>query len=253
MCMLVEHEFMGELVEMARSCACSAELRQWTLTRVVALLPCDSAIYLSPCLHEAPSSVNKEEFRHLYWNYARNPERYSRGLAKGVLAAQTLGGAYIDTEVFSASERSDLPLYAEMLRPQGIHCQIVARPLFHAQSAGLIYLCRHGIGRFRRHHLDQMLRLLPIIALSHIAIDSLAKPRVDSDAAGPVDHMLTRREREVVELVCRGLTNGEVATALGTSVNTIRNQLAAIFRKLEVASRAELAGLVRSAQRGHGA
>lgn len=250
--MHAEHRFIGELVEVARSCARSDALRQWMLVRIAALLPFDSAMYLSPRLHEAPSSINKAEFRHLYWNYARNPERYSDGLAKGIRAAQALGGAYIDTEVFSASERSDLPLYAEMLRPQGIHCQIVARPRFHGQSAGLLYLCRHGIGRFRRGDLDRMLRLLPIIALSHTVIDSLAEPRVVAEATSAADpcHLLTGREREVVELVCRGLTNREIATALGTSANTIRNQLAAVFSKLEVASRAELAGLVRSAERG---
>jgi DNA-binding CsgD family transcriptional regulator len=246
--MEVEHGFAGALVEMARSCADASAVRDWTLAQLTRLVPFDSAIFVGPRLGDTPSTVNKAEFRHLYWNYARNPERYRRGLAKGWRAAQTLGGAYIDTDVFSAAERRNLPLYAEMMQPQNIASQIVARPLFHGRSIGLLYLCRHGTGRFRRRDLDRILRLLPIIALSHAAIDALAR---DHQPASPVDadpqRVLTRREREIADLVCRGLTNGEIAAVLGNRPNTVRNQLVSIFRKLEVASRAELAGLVSAA------
>jgi DNA-binding CsgD family transcriptional regulator len=51
---------------------------------------------------------------------------------------------------------------------------------------------------------------------------------------------LTARERTVIEYVVLGLTSREIGLALGTSPNTIRNQLASIFQKLSVASRAEL-------------
>jgi DNA-binding NarL/FixJ family response regulator len=65
-------------------------------------------------------------------------------------------------------------------------------------------------------------------------------------AAEPVGRQstLTPREAEIVKLVCRGLTNGEIAGVLGNRANTVRNQLVSIFKKLDVASRAELAGLV---------
>jgi len=54
---------------------------------------------------------------------------------------------------------------------------------------------------------------------------------------------LTRAEREVVALVCEGRSNKEIAACRGTSVNTVGNQLAAIFSKLAVASRFELVEL----------
>ncbi len=51
---------------------------------------------------------------------------------------------------------------------------------------------------------------------------------------------LTPSEREVVALVAEGLRSQEIAVKRRRSVRTIENQLAAIFHKLEVSSRAEL-------------
>lgn len=50
---------------------------------------------------------------------------------------------------------------------------------------------------------------------------------------------LSDREREVVRLVQRGLTNPEIAEALGISLATVKTHLARSFRKLGARSRAE--------------
>lgn len=52
---------------------------------------------------------------------------------------------------------------------------------------------------------------------------------------------LTRREREVVGLIGRGLRNQIVADQLHVSEVTVRNHLTAIYRKLNVRSRLQLA------------
>jgi DNA-binding CsgD family transcriptional regulator len=52
---------------------------------------------------------------------------------------------------------------------------------------------------------------------------------------------LTPRERAVATEVLRGLSNAGIARKLGVSPRTVANQVAAIFRKLGVGSRAELA------------
>jgi len=51
---------------------------------------------------------------------------------------------------------------------------------------------------------------------------------------------LTAAERGVLELLLRGRSNSEIAAARGTSARTVANQVASIFRKLGVSSRAEL-------------
>ena len=50
---------------------------------------------------------------------------------------------------------------------------------------------------------------------------------------------LSEREREVMELVCEGLSNGVIAEHLGRSEKTVKNHLNHIFAKLDVANRAE--------------
>lgn len=55
---------------------------------------------------------------------------------------------------------------------------------------------------------------------------------------------LSIAEREVAELVARGLTNREIAELRGTRVRTVANQVASLFRKLGVGSRVELASRI---------
>lgn len=52
---------------------------------------------------------------------------------------------------------------------------------------------------------------------------------------------LSDAEREVAALAVAGLSNTEIGRRRGTSGRTVANQMATIFRKLGVGSRAELA------------
>lgn len=56
--------------------------------------------------------------------------------------------------------------------------------------------------------------------------------------------VLSRREREVADLVTAGRANKEVADALFLSAKTVENTLSRIYAKLGVASRTELAALL---------
>jgi DNA-binding CsgD family transcriptional regulator len=58
---------------------------------------------------------------------------------------------------------------------------------------------------------------------------------------------LTPAELEVTRLLFEGRSNAEIADARGTAQRTVANQIARIFEKLGVSSRAELlASLLRS-------
>lgn len=61
---------------------------------------------------------------------------------------------------------------------------------------------------------------------------------------------LSRREREVLELMARGQRNEQIAAALFLSVKTIRNNVSAIFTKLDVENRAAAVALARDAGLG---
>ena len=51
---------------------------------------------------------------------------------------------------------------------------------------------------------------------------------------------LTQREREVIELVCRGMKNKGIASELHISEATVSHHLTSIFRKLEIEDRTSL-------------
>jgi DNA-binding NarL/FixJ family response regulator len=58
---------------------------------------------------------------------------------------------------------------------------------------------------------------------------------------GVATRALDPRERRIVELVARGFTNGEVASAIGTTEYVIKNRLRNIYDKLGLWNRVELA------------
>jgi DNA-binding NarL/FixJ family response regulator len=61
---------------------------------------------------------------------------------------------------------------------------------------------------------------------------------IDYDAAKIAS--LTRREKQVVSLVCLGLRNKEIGNKLCISVATVRHHLGSIFSKLDVSGRLDL-------------
>ena len=61
---------------------------------------------------------------------------------------------------------------------------------------------------------------------------------------------LTDREDEVLELIARGRSNGEIARRLEISDKTVRNHVANIFNKLHVADRSQ--AIVRAREAGLG-
>lgn len=53
--------------------------------------------------------------------------------------------------------------------------------------------------------------------------------------------MLTRREREIIRAILEGCANRTIAQRFGTTEQTVKNQLSAIYDKVGVSSRLELA------------
>lgn len=74
---------------------------------------------------------------------------------------------------------------------------------------------------------------------SRQVIERLAQVRLGNDGkAAPVGD-LSKREREVLQLVARGSSNEQIARELGIAVQTVRNYISNIYDKIGVHSRAE--------------
>jgi DNA-binding NarL/FixJ family response regulator len=83
-------------------------------------------------------------------------------------------------------------------------------------------------------------------AIASRVLDWFAAPA----RTGPVFPELTSREREVLELVARGVPNQAISERLGVALKTVRNHLSNIFTKLHVSDRAE--AIARAREEGLG-
>jgi DNA-binding CsgD family transcriptional regulator len=88
------------------------------------------------------------------------------------------------------------------------------------------------------------------LAISPIENDYLVfSLPVDADRGGILIHALTPTEASVARLAAAGVSNGYIARLRRCSVNTVANQLSAIYRKLGVCGRRELGARLASFDR----
>jgi DNA-binding NarL/FixJ family response regulator len=72
------------------------------------------------------------------------------------------------------------------------------------------------------------------------------RARAEAEAATRVRFGLTRRERQLVELLVEGLSNAEIARRLVVAEKTVKNHLNHVYAKLGVTSRGQAVALWRS-------
>jgi two-component system nitrate/nitrite response regulator NarL len=63
---------------------------------------------------------------------------------------------------------------------------------------------------------------------------------------------LTQRERQIVHLVCKGLSNKEIGRLLNITDGTIKVHLHKIFEKLRISNRTALVAVYLSSPDNHG-
>ena len=149
--------------------------------------------------------------------------------------------------------KSQTPLPAEVLD----RCRVLKErwkqlgPLSFPASGFKDELVHHP----KRRHLRATVSLKQIssagVARPHFLIEferlrgSAATGYQTSDAF--LSHLvrLTRREQDLVRLVCDGRSNQEIADETGLSLETVKKHLHSIFGKLEVPSRSRLMTLMR--------
>src|SRR4051812_8014406 len=106
------------------------ELRALALSSLQVELRADGAALI--CLHggqpDWATSWNLDP--RLLTPFIDEADRYARDLDKGFAALARNGGAFIDTEVYSARERQTLPYFRDVIRPHGIRSQIFAVTTF---------------------------------------------------------------------------------------------------------------------------
>lgn len=103
---------------------------------------------------------------------------------------------------------------------------------------------------------DEMLSVIRAVAQGQVLFGAKMAERMlaffhtpQNDQAVPFPD-LTDRERELLDLIARGLSNDQIAERLVISPKTVRNHITSIFDKLQVADRGQ--AIVKARQAGLG-
>jgi DNA-binding NarL/FixJ family response regulator len=73
-------------------------------------------------------------------------------------------------------------------------------------------------------------------SITRAVVEEFARRPLRTDLAGKLED-LTAREREVLELLARGLSNGEIAATFVVSEGTVKTHVASVLRKLGLRDR----------------
>jgi NarL family two-component system response regulator LiaR len=92
----------------------------------------------------------------------------------------------------------------------------------------------------------ELIRAIQTVARGEIylhpeATRKLARHFEPSAKARPLNEILTQREREVIQLVTRGLNNQDIAGKLGIGLKTVKTHVSNILEKLELENRVQIA------------
>ena len=123
--------------------------------------------------------------------------------------------------------------------------------VFAAMRAGARGYLLKGAG-----HTDIVHAITAVGAGTAVFGPSIAQRLIDyfgaqrSGAATPPFPELTEREREILELIAAGRSNGDIAGRLAIAPKTVRNHVANVLNKLQVVSRSE--AIVRAREAGLG-
>lgn len=102
---------------------------------------------------------------------------------------------------------------------------------------------------------DEVVDTIRQVARGNLVLGARARPAV-ADSLGerrPVAvEALTGRERQILDLLARGLPTATIAERLGLAPKTVRNRLTDVFAKIGVADRAAAVAVARDAGLGIG-
>jgi DNA-binding CsgD family transcriptional regulator len=201
-------------------------------------------------------------FGHWPEQSARRPQALIGKRKRDVLGSET--GAVHD-DAAGRALRGEAVTYEWSITdsppPQLVHLFTAASPLRNedGEIAGVLLVTRdvtrlkHGQQEIEAALRKKTAHLLEVEREVRQIADRLQRPSRQADerktAAGPGISSLSPREREVLAHLRRGVRLRSIATALGISVETVRNHVKAMFRKTGAHSQEELIRLFDTDER----
>lgn len=225
-----ELNLFSQLVWQLGSGQGSNALRQQTLENVCALL---QAEFAASCIWSPASNTSSHG---VSWNIDDRAMREHASTWQYIDPITPLLRAKqrptLVDEVMSARELKKSAFYNEFLKPCGMHHGVNVYFLRDGEDVGDLRIWRaKGTPPFGQRELHLLHLLEPWFAR--------ALPKRDKTP------LLTAREQEVVDLVCKGLCDKEVARLLNIGFTTVRTHLNHALKKLDCANRTELASRLK--------
>ncbi|HEX3026169.1 MAG TPA: helix-turn-helix transcriptional regulator [Clostridia bacterium] len=184
-----------------------------------------------------PVFINMSQKRvHLYFKYFQMVD-YAR-----LIFIENKSAVYRDTSLLPDSLREESILFKKWMQPMGMFFaggfSVMEKKILYG-SANLFRCREHG--DFTAHELE-ILRILNthISKRFHYLFPSGLTQSAEATPESINFHALTSREMEVMECICEGLLNKEIADKLKISEFTIKKHIGNIFRKMNVTNRYQL-------------
>jgi DNA-binding CsgD family transcriptional regulator len=218
------------------------------VARLRDLVPCDAITYqeLDPRLQrfyaivEFPSeTADTEGEADEYWQVAPCPTLDFRERTGKLDAIRT-------SDLIERRRYLELPIFREYFRPAGLdHVMDLGMPAPHGRLRSFVLFRRLGASDFSERDLavlevlrPHLYRLEAHAALRRQLVGVLSQHDAEHDSG--IYAVLTRRERQIAELLGEGLTNAEIAATLWVAPSTVKKHLEHIYAKTGVGRRAAL-------------
>lgn len=228
-----------QLASLASECSTHEEYEGARTAWLEAHVPCDT-IYFGPAAEDGPVRPVVTRVDPAYTEACEaKRDRYAADLAHLDGVAMASGGVAVDVERLSAKDRRARPFYREVVAGLGLQTVGIAVPRLRGRRVASVYF---GYTRHSERALAALRRLIG--ALPVLALGEAAHARQGEEPSASGDLGLSRRERQIAAYASRGLTNREIGAIVGTAPTTVKNQIAAILRKVGAANRTELAWLL---------
>jgi len=160
---------------------------------------------------------------------------------------------YRDLDLVDVARRDTTPIYREWMEPMGVYFGCGATLAKNGVPYGSITLFREReAGDFTSHELRLLLEISRHVS---VRLADLFPRGMDAGNArsGRVADLVAGRgvsptEQHVLQLMLEGRTNAQIASDLFISESTVKKHVNALYKKLGVENRVQLAWLVSSGQ-----
>lgn len=181
-----------------------------------------------------------KQWSAMYLEYFTHVE--SREFSLDGLPPEPPETAFVSVVDWDAYEDVHTDFLDYYIRPRGLR-STMSFVLFDMRGLPAALFCFDRISDQRKYTSEDV-ELVSLVAehLNNSLKNMLHESASSASAIDEVDGLekLTEREREIVDMLCRGVRPANIARALFISINTANKHISNIYRKLGVNSRQEL-------------